>query len=595
MIFMPDPRRARRLAAGLAGLLAMAAPAVAEGDRVGNLVHDARVALGRGDGIAAEAALRKAIAAGLPREAAAARMGEAYLDQGDLRKARQWLGPARFSPADAAHGWRMLGRLNMAERQLPAAGQAFDRALALTPDDSRLWVDIARLRHVGGEHAEAVIAADRAVRLDPANPRALELRGLLVRDSFGPAAALPWFEAGLAARSDDLGLLGEYAATLGELGRARDMLTVTRRMIALDPRDRRAFVLQAMLAARAGDVALGRRLLELAGPTAHETPAGLLLSGTLELEAGNNHLAVDLFERLLQRQPGNASARLLLARAMAAAGSDEELIARFAADVGAPGASPYLLTLLARAYENTGRRDLAATLLDRAAAPVEAPVRPEGGRASGAVPGMAQVRDLALSGNLAAAAAAADRLARVMPGNADVRTLLGDLAYLQGDMPRALDAYRSAAALRFTAPLLLRGISAAERSGNAAAARAMLAVWRAGSPRDALGLRLEAGLAARLGAWDHAAVALDHLALRGLGRDPRVMADLALASTRSGRRERARQAATTARNLQPLSPTATLAVALTLEGDASRRDLAGRFMANARLLAGPGMAGNPAR
>ena len=124
---------------------------------------------------------------------------------------------------------------------------------------------------------------------------------------------------------------------------------------------------------------------------------------------------------------------------------------------------------------------------------------------------------------------------------------------------------------------------------------AMLAAWRAGSPRDALGLRLEAGRAARSGAWGHAAAALDHLAGRGLGRDSRLMADLALSWARSGQTGRARQAATAARSLQPLSPTGTLAVALTLQGDANQRDLAGRFMANARLLAGPGMAGDPAR
>lgn len=176
---------------------------------VDNLVHDAHVALAQGDGIAAEIALRKAMAAGAAHDAVAARMGEAYLDQGDLRKARGWLGPARFSAAEAAHGWRMLGRLAMAERDLPAAGKAYDRALALTPDDSRLWVDIARLRYVGGEQIQSAAAAEHAVRRDPGNVRALEFRGMLVRDQYGLAAALPWFEAGLQRMSDDLPLLGE--------------------------------------------------------------------------------------------------------------------------------------------------------------------------------------------------------------------------------------------------------------------------------------------------------------------------------------------------------------------------------------------------
>ena len=162
------------LRAGLAGLLAIGAPAAADDDPTRTVLRDAHVALGRGDGIAAEAALRKALNAGVPRNAVAARMGEALLDQGDLRKAREWLGPAAFAPAEAAHGWRMLGRLEMAAGNLPVAGKAFDRVLQLTPRDSRLWVDISRLRYQGGEQLQAFAAADRAVRLDPRNEGELD-------------------------------------------------------------------------------------------------------------------------------------------------------------------------------------------------------------------------------------------------------------------------------------------------------------------------------------------------------------------------------------------------------------------------------------
>ncbi len=70
----------------------------------------------------------------------------------------------------------------------------------------------------------------------------------------GLVASLPWFEKGLKAAPDDLSLLGEYAATLGEIGRAKDMLRVTRHMIELDGENPRAFYLQAVLAARAGNL-----------------------------------------------------------------------------------------------------------------------------------------------------------------------------------------------------------------------------------------------------------------------------------------------------------------------------------------------------
>src|SRR3546814_6376563 len=61
--------------------------------------------------------------------------------------------------------------------------------------------------------------------------------------------------------SSDLALI-EDAATLGDLGRMRAMLAVTRRAIAADPADPRAYYLQAVLAARAGRFDLARVLLQ---------------------------------------------------------------------------------------------------------------------------------------------------------------------------------------------------------------------------------------------------------------------------------------------------------------------------------------------
>ena len=125
------------------------------------------------------------------------------------------LGKGDFSPKSAAHGFHMLGRLEMRVGNLPAAGKAFDRSFAALPDNSDLWVDIGRLRYQGGEQAQAIEASKRAVDLDETNPEALLLRAQLVRDSEGLAAALPWFEAGIEQSPGDLDLLGDYAATLG--------------------------------------------------------------------------------------------------------------------------------------------------------------------------------------------------------------------------------------------------------------------------------------------------------------------------------------------------------------------------------------------
>src|SRR3546814_11393120 len=78
--------------------------------------------------------------------------------------------------------------------------------------------------------------------------------------------------------SSDLALI-EDAATLGDLGRMRAMLAVTRRAIAADPADPRAYYLQAVLAARAGRFDLARGLLQKTGGTLNGMHAVLLLGG----------------------------------------------------------------------------------------------------------------------------------------------------------------------------------------------------------------------------------------------------------------------------------------------------------------------------
>src|SRR3546814_15879499 len=84
--------------------------------------------------------------------------------------------------------------------------------------------------------------------------------------------------------SSDLALI-EDAATLGDLGRMRAMLAVTRRAIAADPADPRAYYLQAVLAARAGRFDRARVLLQKTGGTLNGMPAVLLLGGMLDYHA----------------------------------------------------------------------------------------------------------------------------------------------------------------------------------------------------------------------------------------------------------------------------------------------------------------------
>ena len=82
-----------------------------------------------------------------------------------------------------------------------------------------------------------------AGRAAPGEDQVAAARQTLVRDSQGLAAALPWFGRALQNSPRDIAVLGEYAATLGDLGQAKKMLAITRLMLSIEPGNARAYVL----------------------------------------------------------------------------------------------------------------------------------------------------------------------------------------------------------------------------------------------------------------------------------------------------------------------------------------------------------------
>ena len=555
--------------------------------------------LARGDGIAAEAELHRAAQAGATKLELAAAMGEALIDQGELNKARDWLGPGQFVPNEAALGWRLLGKLERLSGNLPQAGQAYDRALLLAPNEPLLWVEIGRMRYSGGEQLQAIDAGQRALAAAPDNPRALEFTAELVRDSQGYAAAIPLYERALKTLVDDLDLLGSYAGALGEAGRAKDMLAVTRQMLDLAPSNPHAFFLQAVLAARAGQIDLARALLNRTRGQFNKLPSAMLLQGVLDLEAGNVHVAANELAVLADRQPANQRVQLLLARALYAAGDYNQLLARFAAWAQRGDAPPYLLTLIGWAHEDLGDRTAAAAFLDRAASSSLGRVQPIFERdspevlgprfaAAPAEPGQAvpYVRSLLNAQNQTAAAQAAEQFFRLRPGSGDALSLLGDVELIGGAPGDALQLYTLAARVRFPDLHLLRMVQAYDRLGQIQEAQLVVRQYLAAFPGSRLAARLAANQAALAGDWPTALLLLERLRARGGNRDMRLLADLSLVQLRSGDTSGAVASAQRAWQLQPSSAVAAQALGMALAVAKKDTTGAGQLLDQARRSSG---------
>lgn len=555
-------RKAACLALAFA-LVLITGPGRADGTRGEAALAKARAALARGDGIAARTELGRAQAAGIGADVLAPAMGEALIIEGDYSGARHWLAPGRFAKGQEGYGWRMLGMLERFSGDFDAAAAAYGRALTFAPNDPLIWADLGRLRYSTGDQIGAIAAADRALVADPDNPRALELRAQLLRDQAGSGAALPLYERALVKAPDDMALLAGYAATLGEAGRMHDMVTVTRHMIDLDPSDSRPWLYQAVLAARAGNVPLARKLLTRAGPSAVNSPAATLLLGILELEAGNANVAATQFDALLQRQPANEPAALLLARALYEAGEADAVVGRFAALASRPQAPAYLLTLVGRALEEKGDRAAAAVYLDRAALAKAVPLTPVA--VGGGGDAAATVRSLLADGNFAAAAASGESYAKAHPGMFEALALAGDAALAANRPADALGYYRRAAQVRFPERMLLRTVEALEKAGRGSEAPSLVGSYLRSWPNSRIAMRLAAGYAARGGDWGRSRTLLERLATTtGGARDVRVLADLSLARLNTGDADVALDSAMSAARFEPDNGVAAQAWAMAL-------------------------------
>lgn len=537
------------LGALFAGLGAGAAHG--EGPKPPALIAQAAKALARGDGIDAEVKLREALEQGAPPADVNALMGQAFMTQERRDRARVWLAPGRFSPATAAAGWRSLGLLERLDGNLPASGKAYDRALAIIPKDPSLWVEIGRLRYAGGEHRLAIEASEHALALDPASVRALEFRGELVRDRYGLLAGLPWFERAIVEDPKDVPVLLEYAATLGELGRASECLTVTRRVLQLSPKNPRAFYLQAVLAARAGNYTLARGLLARTKGKLDAQPGVQMLRGVVEIAAGNPAAAAEALEAVLRARPGSLRARELLARAILMGGQYRYATLRFSDEIARDQASPYLLTSAARAWEALGDRQRAGELLDRAARPA-APLRVLGDAG--------RIGELLALGQTGSAEAAAEAARRSDPGFYDAQALAGDVQLALGRAAEAQARYVTASEIRLPESLFLRRFAAYSMARDLKGGRDLVEGYLRQNPTSRPALRAAAQLAAGMGDIGRARAILSWLRRSGGAGDVELLSGLALIETRTGDLESAREDALSAYRLQRSSPLASQAL-----------------------------------
>ena len=311
-------------------------------------VELARLLFELGDGIGAEAAVNAALGAGGSEPALRPLAAKAAAMQGEGDRAFRILDAGPIAPEMIGEAAWVAGNVHLDNGDLDAARDAYDRAVQDLPRDSDLWVDVARFRDANADALGARDAIDFAIELDKANSAALAYKANLVRTQSGLNASLDWYERALEADPDNAGALIDQAATLGDLGRYKDMLASLRHAATLVPANAQIYYLQAVLAARAGNYRLARSLLQRTRGRLDNEPGFMLLSAIVELELGGEAVAATWADRLIEEQPGNLTARRILAVSEWAGGDADGAAEALAPIVSRSDADSWSLLLAAR-------------------------------------------------------------------------------------------------------------------------------------------------------------------------------------------------------------------------------------------------------
>lgn len=527
-------------------------------------VELARVLFKLGDGVGAEAAVQAALGAGGDVAALRPLAAKAAAMQGEGERAFRILDAGPIAPEMIGEAAWVAGNVHLDNGDLASARDAYDRAVQDLPRNSDLWVDVARFRDANADALGARDAIDYAIELDKANSAALAYKANLVRTQRGLAASLEWYGKALAADPDNAGALIDQAATLGDLGRYKDMLVSLRHAATLTPADPRIYYLQAVVAARAGNYRLARSLLQRTRGRMDEEPGFMLLSAVVELELGGEAVAATWADRLLEEQPNNLTARRILAVSEWAGGDADGAAEALAPIVARRDADSWSLLLAARVAGELGQASASAEYLARAAAlsPSEAaPFAPEGfglaGEADAApldpskvIPAMEA--EMA-GGNAARALQRATLLRDANRGVADAHILHGDAAMAAGDYRLAVQSFRAARDLDASERTTLRLANALYRAGDIAGSGATILALRDSQPSSIAADRLAGSLAMDLEHWDDAILHFERVRRRIGNRDVVVLRELSKAYAAKGDRAKATGMIALAYRLQPLN------------------------------------------
>ncbi|HUQ13184.1 MAG TPA: tetratricopeptide repeat protein [Novosphingobium sp.] len=307
----------------------------------------ARSHIAQGDGVAAQAALDK-LGAHAPADFALLE-GEAALLRGKAKAALEAVDGLETAEALRI---RALGRLMLGD--IAAASQSFADGAKARGDKARLLADFSRFELGRGNRAAAARLAAQALKAAPGTLDPLLASAQLAVADGDLAHALDLYDRAARAYPGNLAALTGKAATLGDLGRAKEMAALLGQLRESADNSPAVAYLDARAAAGRNDWTRVRAVLQPLEAELGARDDAMLLYAQAQLRLGQAEQARARLEPLHRRAPAHALTAMLLAEAQLAGGDPAGAAATLAPLASKPEAAPEVLALMAKATRAAG-------------------------------------------------------------------------------------------------------------------------------------------------------------------------------------------------------------------------------------------------
>jgi putative PEP-CTERM system TPR-repeat lipoprotein len=313
----------------------------------------------------AEPELILAARAGVPEEVLAPLHAEVFYDQGQIGNVLKLVPPGNRSPQyeSAVRTYRGLSETIIGDQA--AAEADFQKAIALDPSAVRARVGLARLRLIQGRAPESEKIADQALKLNPDDSEALDLKGLLLLLRGAADEGLTALNKAVAADPQNFHALLDRADAYLRRNQLDKADADIQKILGITDNSGTANYLSAVIAARKGRLQDADDTMMKLRPVMDQVPDMYFLAAALKYNLGQLEQSEAFIQRYLAKQPNSAKAHEMLGSIALRRGDAPAAVAELQRALALAPTDRNTIALMAEAYMASGDFNSAMSLLGR--------------------------------------------------------------------------------------------------------------------------------------------------------------------------------------------------------------------------------------